>query len=242
VALSPSRERIAVISFRGDSCAGLGILMGYLKYLGAAALMTLSSGAFAADLVAPAKEAPQLADPVGTGFYVEVFGGAKLAGEVDYTPYAGCTDAPDALTAGLAYGGPLGVNPGISGLSVELDVLHASSAFTNDANTSIVTTSLMANAKYTFKLTDSFDVYGAAGVGAIHATSIWHTDTYVDATAAGYQLIAGVGANITPNISLFGEYRFQDSFAPFPSTNPPQWDKQSFPTNVVLAGVKLSTD
>ena len=189
----------------------------------------------------PAKEAPQMADPVGTGFYVEIFGGARLAGQIDYINKSdGSSDGVEPLNLGPAYGGAIGYFTGIGGLSLELDALRTSTQFTLDANTSVDTLSLMANAKYSIAVTDAISLYGAVGVGAIHGGEVWHSQSFVDATQAGYQLIAGVSANVTPNVGVLVEYRYQNTFVPFPPVSAP--DNQNIPSSVVLAGLKLSTN
>lgn len=204
--------------------------------LGAAVVLAGAVGAQAADLIV--EEAPVVADTsfVNSSIYVQLLGGFVQDLPVNY--YSGGSDSGEADTDfGYAIAGTVGVVV-LDGLSVEADVLYSSRKYAEDSRETYSTLSLMANAKYTVQLNDTFSVYGAVGLGYV-----WGTDEYPsgsdDYDSFGYQVIAGVGAKLTDNISAVAEYRFQDTF-----------DKSNYqgsgdygliiPVSTVLAGLKFS--
>jgi opacity protein-like surface antigen len=173
-------------------------------------------GAYAAD---PMEPDFVMEDDVDTSFvtsvYFQVLGGVAL--ESDLIATDANFDPPDVSDPfpydhGWAVAGTAGVVV-VEGLSVEADVLHTRRVSTDD--TSIVTTtSLMANIKGTAHLNEMFSLYAAVGVGLVHINFIDPAGIEDDAGANGfgYQLIAGAAANVTENVALVGEARFQDTF------------------------------
>jgi opacity protein-like surface antigen len=98
----------------------------------------------------------------------------------------------------------------------------------------------MANAKYTAHLNDMFSVYGAVGVGHIWLTNFDGppvSQTF-ELSGFGYQLIAGVGGQLTDGVSVVGEYRYQDTFSPYDIGGPGD-PNMTVPTSSLLAGVKF---
>lgn len=145
---------------------------------------------------------------VNSGIYMQLLGGVVLERRVDYGVISNDPDPGfNNFNAGFAVAATAGVVV-LGGLSLEADALYTQS----DPNYYIVasTTSLMANAKYTLALNDSFSVYAAAGVGMI-----WYYEDQpspgvdTEASGLGYQLIAGASAALTEDISLLGEVRYQ---------------------------------
>jgi opacity protein-like surface antigen len=188
------------------------------------------AGAQAADLIVD--EPAVVADPVVTGFYAQLVGGAALPGVIDYS-----SSGEYDMDAGWGIGGTLGVTV-MDGLSVELDVLHLSRTMSLYDYYDVATTSVMGNLKYTVDLNDTFSIYGAAGLGYIFVTE---TDDSNDATyhggGFGYQLIAGVGAKVAENITVIGEYRFQNTFN---GSEQDYGQTVDTPTSAVLVGAKLA--
>lgn len=187
------------------------------------------AGAHAADLIVD--EPAAVVDPVATGFYAQLVGGAALPGVIDYS-----SSGEYDMDAGWGLGGTLGVTV-MDGLSVELDVLHLSRTMSDYDYYDVATTSVMGNLKYTIDLNDTFSIYGAAGLGYIFVTETDDDsgDTY-HGGGLGYQLIAGVGAKVAENISVIGEYRFQNTFS---GSEQDYGQSVDTPTSAILAGIKL---
>ena len=187
-------------------------------------------GAQAADLIVD--EAPMAMDTslVNSSIYVQLLGGVALAGSVDYNFFDTYSTTQDT-DAGFAVAGTIGVVV-MDGLSLEADVMYSKSAFSGD-DIDFTTLSLMANAKYTLELNDMFSIYGAAGIGQIAYTS-----GSADYAGLGYQLIAGVGAKLTDNISAVAEYRYQNTFD-FADQDDGDYSLQA-PSGTLLAGLKFS--
>jgi len=203
--------------------------------LGAAVVLASAVGVQAADLIV--EEAPVVADTsfVNSGIYFQLLGGVVQDLPVNY--YENGSDDGDADTEfGYSFAATAGVVV-LDGLSVEADVLYSARDYSYGDET-YSTLSLMANAKYTVELNDTFSIYGAVGLGYVWGTDAWSGNS-ADYGSFGYQVIAGVGAKLTDNISAVAEYRFQDTF-----------DKSNFegsgdyglsiPVGTVLAGLKFS--
>jgi len=185
----------------------------------------------AADLVVD--EVPMAPPPSDSpSIYVQLLGG--LAAGLDSTFCGGidCGDYP--MDAGWAAAGTIGVVV-MDGLSVEADVLAVSRDFTDYGPLSSV--SLMGNLKYTAAVTDTVSIYGAAGIGYIR-----YVDDYEDYgfiySGLGYQLIAGAAVNVTDNVAVVGELRYQDTFG-----NALYEDDDTYsldaPTAAAMIGIKL---
>lgn len=192
---------------------------------------TAVSSAMAADLIV---EEPVVVpdEVVLSGFYAQLLAGVALPGT---QVFEGSGSGEWDLEWGPAAAVAVGVNV-FDGLSVELDALYTNRAFDPaDADGASSTLSVMGNLKYTFALADTFDVYVAAGSGYIWET---HLEDY-DFGGWGYQLIVGAAFDVTENVALVGEYRFQDSFSPLENTDTPVWTHE-VPKQVLLVGAKLS--
>lgn len=193
-------------------------------------LVLLASPAFSADLVI--EEPAFVPDAaITSGFYAQVLGGIALPGVQDWTEDGGDFAESWDLDAGYAISAALGVNL-VEGLSAEFDVLHSHRAFTDFDDTSSLT-SLMGNLKYTVDVSDTVALYGAVGLGYV-----WEDFSGDDFGGFGYQLIAGAELEVADNISLVGEYRFQNTFAPMENVDDSTWTHQ-LPTHHVLAGIKF---
>jgi opacity protein-like surface antigen len=171
----------------------------------AAVLLGGMASANAADLII--EDPAVVADPAVNDVYLQVLGGVALPGVITYS-----TSGDYDMNAGWGLGATLGVGL-FEGLSAEIDLLHLSRRMTDFDFYEVATTSLMANLKYTVDLNDTFSVYGAVGLGHIWVTETDHDfDDLFHGSGFGYQLIAGVGAKVADNVSLIGEYRFQNTF------------------------------
>lgn len=165
--------------------------------------------------------------------YFQLLGGYVAAGEVSFNDGGDVYDT----VAGWGIAGTVGVVV-MDGLSVEADVLHTRRAET-PAPYEYYTTSLMANLKYTAELNEMFSLYAAAGLGYI-----WNIEHYIPtgeewtASGFGYQVIVGASAQVTDNIALIGEARFQNTFGEAEGDG----FSLGVPTTAVLFGAKVSFD
>jgi opacity protein-like surface antigen len=198
----------------------------------AIATLAISVGtAGAADLMVD--DAPIVPDEtITSGVYAQFLVGAALPG-IQYWVDGGPGEWD--LELGPAAAAAIGVTL-FEGLSVELDALYTNRAFDPaDAEGDSTTFSLMGNLKYTFAISDNFDIYVAGGAGYIREI---HLDEF-NFGGWGYQLIAGAAVDVTENFALVGEYRFQDSFSPLVNTEDPLWTHE-VPKHVLLVGAKVS--
>jgi opacity protein-like surface antigen len=115
------------------------------------------------------------------------------------------------------------------GLAVELDAT-VSSASGGDVPLNGIT--VMADVVYTAPLTDAVSAYFGAGLGVVGVQ--FNDDGY--GYGAGGQVFAGLSADVTENVSLFGEVRYQGAFSTIDADG---WDID-FSRTAVLAGLKFS--
>lgn len=209
--------------------------MNKIRFFAAATALCFTTQGFAADLIVMSDDAPDTS-ALNSQIYVQLLGGVALPHDVTF--YLGTdVDAVDPTVPGYAVAGTLGVVV-YDGLSVEADLLHTFRDEEADGGDTYATTSLMANLKYTAHLNDMFSVYGAVGVGHIWLSNFDGppvSETF-ELSGWGYQLIAGVGAQVTENVSVVGEYRYQDTFNPYEIGGDAN---MTVPTSSVLAGVKI---
>lgn len=173
------------------------------------ALCALTGSAFAADLIID-EPAIAAATP-DVSIYLQFLGGAALPGPYEYNGLVTYD-----LEAGGALAGVIGVGTGLEGLSVEADFFITQRGFVSGINDYTLTTgTAMAALKYTVSLNDSFDLYGAVGLGGVYlhdeadATGV----VFLDAWGAGYLVKAGVTVAVAEQISLVGEVRYANSFS-----------------------------
>jgi len=195
-----------------------------------------SVGAQAADLVVNAAPAAVDTSLVNSSIYVQLLGGVVQGLDVTYFR-DGADDGSWPTKMGYSFAATVGVVV-IDGLSLEADVLHSSRQLDDPDEVTYSTTSLMGNIKYTLGINDMFSVYGAAGLGYVWGNETWNSGSQ-DYESFGYQLIAGVEARFTDNISGVLEYRFQDTFDKSNYVGPEDRGL-SIPVSTVLAGLKLS--
>lgn len=205
-------------------------------FLGAAVVLAGAVGAQAADLIID--EAPVATDTsfVNSGIYFQLLGGVVQDLPVNY--FENGSDDGDADTEfGYSFAATAGVVV-LDGLSVEADLLYSTRDYSYDDEDTYSTLSLMANAKYTLHLNDTFSVYGAVGLGYVWGNEDWSSGSD-DYGSFGYQVIAGVGAKLTDNITAVAEYRFQDTFDKSNYEGSGDYGL-SIPVSTVLAGLKFS--
>lgn len=145
------------------------------------------------------------------------------------------TDMP--VDHGWGVGAAAGVRV-FDNLLTDVDVFLAKHRDYGPGLGDLETLSVMLNAKGAFALNDMFEVYGGVGVGGLYA----YFDDNVAANCGwgpAYQLMIGVTAQVTENISLFGELRHQNTFGPI-HTAPSGLDVNIGGVNAALVGIKLS--
>lgn len=202
--------------------------------LAATSLLVLGTVAVqAADLVV--SEPAVVVSDAEPGLYVQFLGGAALG--TDYTFYNAGVGSDNATDLGWALGGTVGIVV-TDGLSVELDTLYTHRNLSDFDDSDMASLSLMGNLKYSFALDDTFSVYGAAGLGYI---KYFNTFEGADGefSGFGYQLIAGVGADVADGVTLLGELRYQNTFGNAGYDTDASDYEVSVPTTAVLGGVKF---
>ena len=209
----------------------LGMQMNRLAVAAAAVLVSTSlSGA--ADLVVIDDPVVVPDETVLSGFYAQLLVGVALPGTQYWV--SGIEGEWD-MELGPAVAGTLGMTV-LEGLSVEIDAVYTDQQFDpDDYDGSASTFSLMGNLKYSFALGEDFGVYFAGGAGYIWEQ---HLDD-IDFGGWGYQVIAGASLDVTDNVAIIGEYRYQNSFAPLENVDDPDWTHE-VPKHLVMVGAKLS--
>lgn len=184
--------------------------------------------------------APAQAQEWVDGFYAEVYGGTTLATEATFV--SGAINRIFDLDAGGLLGASVGLETGVEGLAFEFDVLR-NSARRTDTERSIDAVTVMGNAQYTAALADQFGVYGGAGLGLVfmHFDDPGGDDTG-NGSGFGYQAFAGLIYDVTDNVSIFGEYRYQSTFQDilmdFP--NDGFTADVNYHRHAVMAGIRVS--
>ena len=208
--------------------------MSKIALLASVALVALCGTTYAADLIVdePAAMTTPAADMT---LYFELLGGAALPGTLDYDG-----NGTDDIPAGGAIAGVIGFGTGLEGLSVEADAFYTQREYNDGTDALLKTGTLMADLKYTVSLNDSFGLYGAIGLGGVYLNDAQTSGpfNYVDGWGAGYLLKAGVTAKVADQISLVGEVRYANTFAPVGSTES-VFDDEQIGTAAVLAGVHI---
>jgi opacity protein-like surface antigen len=197
--------------------------------LASSAVLAVASAANAADPIPPA--APVMVDTsfVDSSIYVQLVGGVALPNFVSITGTSFDTDM------GYAGAATIGVVV-MDGLSVEGDVFVSGSTDSPPSDAfSHTSASLMANLKYTAHLNDMFSLYAAGGVGWIFGNE--QPGDY-DYDGAGFQVILGAGAQVTDNLTVVAEYRYQNAFSPMDVDAAPG-STVEYPVHAVMGGIKL---
>jgi len=204
----------------------------------------LLSGACAASMllalapIAQADEFDIAHEPQDWGWYVSVFGGLSLPGDVDVswsngaTAYDADIELDDGFMAGIAVGarfndwirGEIELSGHRHGIDETLTFgfyysagIYGYGGWTVEAEGDVSAMFLLANLWVDLPLGDAFRPYvgGGIGVGRLSADIIFTTSgydyTFLDESDWGfaYQLGAGVAFDIMPNIALDVGYRFK---------------------------------
>jgi opacity protein-like surface antigen len=149
------------------------------------------------------------------GYYVSADGGASILPNLKLKTPAGTEH--EHFDAGYAYGGAVGYDNG-DGMRVELDTTHQMSDLTHvdhvstDGNGHLQSTSLMVNGQVDLLHHAPVTPYVGAGLGyqniGVNVAGLSDTDW-----KPAYQAEAGLRANVSQKVSVFGEYRFSQSEA-----------------------------
>jgi len=217
----------------GDCADAKGTRLTRLAIAAGIAACAFASSALAADLIVD--KAVDYATPSGNGLYIELLAGAALPGTYEYTdPDPSSYDIP----LGGAVAGVIGFDTGLGGLSVEGDVFASQRDY---GSWTLTTATAMAALKFTAELDDTFAVYGAAGLGGfyLHDEDQDGSDVWIDGWGLGYLLKAGVTAQVADNVSLVGELRYANSFAPIEYVDPFDGAAGHVGVAAALVGVKL---
>lgn len=194
--------------------------MSKLAFALAAALVLVPSAGFAAS-AKPAAAPAQMID----NFWVDIYGGERLANTLLWN--GGSYD----LSAGQTFGATFGMGLG-NGLAIDADVMEVNSCYIGGCPSDVLnSTSFMADIDYTAWLSDSFGIYGGAGLGFIRL----NYDNSDYGTGAGGQVKAGVIAKLSDNVSIFGEAKFQEAFGTV-QTGPDQIQDAN---TSILAGLRF---
>lgn len=202
------------------------------KLVGIVAVATLASGfsggaAVAADLmVQEPVVAPALADDGSV--YFKVYGGVTLENTLSWSD--GIEGDYD-LDAGWLFGGAVGMDVFAPGLAVELDATYSHAEYSGEGN-DLNGITVMADLVYTAPLTDALSAYFGAGLGVVGA----QYQDFDYGYGFGGQVFAGLSMNVTDNVSVFGEVRYQGAFDTIDADG---FDVE-FKRTAVLAGLKFS--
>lgn len=147
------------------------------------------------------------------GYYFSGLAGLSMMPDLGLKNSVGKTTI--GFDNGYAYGGALGYDMG-NGVRLEIDSVHQMSQLKSVGGVSttghLYSTSLMANATYDLPSFSSLTPYIGAGLGAQniggsvagYAGNVWRP---------AYQAEAGLRDEISPNLEMFGEYRFSQAEA-----------------------------
>ena len=201
--------------------------------LASALLLSTGYAAQAADLIVMPEEEP-VAVSTSPSIYVQLLGGASLGLDVDFFE-GGVNDENYTMDTGFAAAATLGVMV-MDNVAIEGDLYWTDRVFTTEPDYDLSTLSAMVNVKAFLPLNEMFTVYGAVGVGHITYGVNPDEGTY---SGWGYQLIAGATADLTENIAVVGELRYQSGFGEI------AYDDDDFygikaPTASALVGLKIS--
>ena len=170
---------------------------------GAAAALAFAGGSAFAD------------DASNGGYYISAEGGVSILPNLDLKTSAGT--AHEHFDAGYAYGGAVGYDNG-DGMRLELDTTHQMSDLTRvggvstGGNGHLQSTSVMVNGQV--DLTHHTSVTPYVGVGLGYQNIGANTAGLQDSDwKPAYQAEAGLRTDISPKMSVFGEYRFSQSEA-----------------------------
>jgi opacity protein-like surface antigen len=170
------------------------------------------------------------------GYYFSGLGGASLLPNLELKNGSGTANS--SFDTGYAYGGAFGYDTG-NGWRFELDSVYQLSSVNRfdgaTANGHLWSTSLMANTTYDLLQGRQFTPYVGAGLGVQDVGGL--IEGYSgNKWRPAYQLEAGLRDDLTPQFSLFGEYRFTQSEAAKLS-DPIDTANQHFSDHLLMMGI-----
>ncbi len=177
---------------------------------------------------------PALAFDGWGAFYAEVYGGAQFGSQSSYSD--GIDNLDFDMDPGTSFGAAFGMTTPVPGLAVEFDIMRTESVYTDFTDATISTLSFMGNLEYAIPITDGVDLYGAVGLGVQQL----HYDYLITAVGwgAAYQAAAGGRVDVTENVAVFGEYKFQNTFELVDTGT----YSYGMPTHSLLAGLRVSAE
>lgn len=150
------------------------------------------------------------------GYYIKGFGGWAMPGDEDFT--LNDRDTGTGASSGLDYdtGYLLGAGVGYDyspSLSLEAEYVYrdADARLRGGAKGSTESNAWMVNALYRFRPLgpgEAFHPYAGGGIGMADLTVENAGETFGSDYEFAWQLIGGVGYDVTPNVQLFGEARY----------------------------------
>lgn len=147
------------------------------------------------------------------GYYFSGLAGLSLMPDLGLKNSLGTSNV--GLDNGYAYGGAFGYDMG-NGWRLEIDTVHQMSLVNQvsgtDAGGHLYSTSLMANATYDLPKYFSLTPYIGAGLGVQNIGGAVNGYTG-NVWRPAYQVEGGLRDQITPNLEMFGEYRFSQAAA-----------------------------
>ena len=147
------------------------------------------------------------------GYYFSGLSGASFLPSLPYKDSSGKSNT--SFQTGFAYGGAFGYDNG-NGWRFELDSVHQMASVDQFGGASssghIFSTSVMANVTKDLLEGADFTPYAGAGLGLQDVGGVINGFSG-DQWKPAYQLEVGLRKDLSPQLSLFGEYRFSQSEA-----------------------------
>ena len=147
-------------------------------------------------------------DPANN-IYISVLGGPTFDPDLAFNG----TKVP--MDTGFNAGGRVGYRLDdmlpMSGFAIELDAFYNQNHYTG-TSARLASGSLMGNLVYHLDTGTPFGIYGGGGVGAVQTSFNGHGFDG-SSTVLGWQALGGVDYQLTKDMSLFTEYRYQQAHA-----------------------------
>ncbi len=142
------------------------------------------------------------------GGYVSILGGASFDPHLTYGGLA------PSMNTGFNAGARAGVYldrylPSLPGLALEVDSFYTQSHYAGLTGASLGSASFMGDLVYHLPINDRWNLYGGAGVGVVD--DMLRGSAHGAQTVFGWQGIGGLEYALSPQTSLFTEYRYQNA-------------------------------
>ncbi|MEI9993916.1 MAG: outer membrane beta-barrel protein [Rhizomicrobium sp.] len=165
------------------------------------------------------------------GWNISVMGGST------WSPRLTLGAAPRDVDNGFNGGGRLGYDldgwTGLSGLSADADIFYTQSDYTG-RQSRLSSLSFMGDLIYRVDLGLPVGVYGGAGVGGVR-TMVNNLTVDSGSTVFAWQALGGIDYQISPETSMFAEYRYQDAH----NANVGTLNNVGYRSNNVSVGLKF---